>query len=519
MKLKRNCLFFNAKTGDSGRTPDWGHELGQSEGYLMKEEGCSEIINGLVFNQIKDDQNFSYGAGGRQSDTEIISVFSNVHIKAYDFDKEDHDIYTISKPFILLIAKETMGVHIGRRTLKMNKAFSYNGNANQDFYNEINKIISNPWFAYSLSYDNMKTGVLTITIIKAPQPERIEDMPDVIYKTAQERKDIWNKLLNSYSEKHDNVDQLPASHPASNANSPHAKNIIFYGAPGTGKSHKVNELLRSHKEKVQRVTFHPEYDYASFVGGYKPTMNGDDIRYEFVPQAFTNIYLDAWGDLGNEYYLVIEEINRGNCAEIFGDIFQLLDRTNSYPIVPSKELKEYIETKSYDNDTMPISEMILPPNLSILATMNTSDQSLFPMDSAFKRRWDWEYIPINYDISDENLSSKYSVKLSENETFSWLSFIKKVNNVIRENENLGMDKCIGNYFIKPFDENIELNTFINKAIFYLWNDVFKDELEDDSIFQNHSAYEDFFPISSNGSIKVREILAFLEVDIINQTEA
>jgi len=260
-----------------------------------------------------------------------------------------------------------------------------------------------------------------------------------------------------------------------------AKNIIFYGAPGTGKSHRINQIISDKLERTERVTFHPEYDYSSFVGGYKPTMLDNDIRYEFVPQVFTKIYVDAWNDLDNDYYLVIEEINRGNCAEIFGDIFQLLDRSNNYDITPSKELKDYLVKEFLENNKTNGSKLILPPNLHILATMNTSDQSLFPMDSAFKRRWDWEYIPINYEFSDENNSSKFVVQISKNESFSWLSFIKSVNDVIKQNDNLGMDKCLGNYFLKPENDIIEINTFINKTVFYLWNDVFKDEVEEHNI--------------------------------------
>ena len=192
-------------------------------------------------------------------------------------------------------------------------------------------------------------------------------------------------------------------------------NKIYYGAPGTGKSHKVNNLLKGKEKRTERVTFHPEYDYASFIGGFKPITEVDaqtgkeEIKYKFVPQTFTNIYVDAWNNKDNEYYLVIEEINRGNCAEIFGDIFQLLDRNSDYSITPSNELKQYLVKELTSDDGIKGIEngkMKLPSNLNILATMNTSDQSLFPMDSAFKRRWDWEYIPINYDKSEENPSSQ-----------------------------------------------------------------------------------------------------------------
>lgn len=305
-------------------------------------------------------------------------------------------------------------------------------------------------------------------------------------------------------------------------------NKIFYGAPGTGKSHKVKKLVAGKKERTERVAFHPEYDYASFIGGYKPTMGKDEeekevIKYEFVPQAFTNIYVKAWNSLAEEknedFYLVIEEINRGNCAEIFGDIFQLLDRDPDYDISPSKELKEFLKNTKYGliNESFGLKsgKLFLPPNLNILATMNTSDQSLFPMDSAFKRRWDWEYIPINYEKSVDNPSSNFRVFISETESFSWLDFIEKVNTVIKENPNLGMDKCIGNYFIKAKNNVITLEEFINKAIFYLWNDVFKDE--DDHIFEENTFYEDFFPIDTKGKEKVFKILEKISLDTIEKT--
>ena len=294
---------------------------------------------------------------------------------------------------------------------------------------------------------------------------------------------------------------------------PSIKQIIFYGAPGTGKSYRVSNLVKNKEKRTERTTFHPEYDYTSFVGGYRPKMHGTDIRYEFVPQVFTKIYVEAWNDLSRDYYLVIEEINRGNCAEIFGDIFQLLDRKDDYTVSPSDELKEYLSDKFNENPFIDDSKLLLPPNLNILATMNTSDQSLFPMDSAFKRRWDWEYIPIDYTDSADNRSSEFVVKINDTESFKWIEFISAVNQIIKTNDNLGMDKCIGNYFINPTGSEINPQEFINKAIFYLWNDVFKDELEEQSIFKNDTTYEDFFPIETVGLTKIKEILNLLSVSI------
>jgi hypothetical protein len=302
------------------------------------------------------------------------------------------------------------------------------------------------------------------------------------------------------------------------------KNTIYYGAPGTGKSHKVDKIIKNiDKHFYERVTFHPEYDNASFIGGYKPITDKvkytndegeyfvNEVHYKFVPQAFTNIYERAWQDSANQYYLVIEEINRGNCAEIFGEIFQLLDRTSTYTVSPSKELKEYLMHEAFkdENHEGIVNGLKLPPNLSILATMNTSDQSLFPMDSAFKRRWDWEYVPICYKAQDEfgnvNESFAFEIDIEDGKKYSWKDFIEIVNlKHIKNNQSLGMDKCIGNYFIKPEKDNIiALKPFINKVIFYLWNDVFKDE--DNNVFEQNTSYEDFFPMNINGKEKIKEL--------------
>ncbi|CAC9973884.1 AAA family ATPase [Flavobacterium panici] len=297
---------------------------------------------------------------------------------------------------------------------------------------------------------------------------------------------------------------------------------IYYGAPGSGKSFKIETVLKQiPEEQKERITFHPDYDYVSFVGGYKPTSDKDgNITYSFVPEVFTKIYTNAWLNPHLDFYLAIEEINRGNCAEIFGDIFQILDRQSEYSISPSLDLKSYLQNVLPPTcKGISDGKIMLPENLNILASMNTSDQSLFPMDSAFKRRWNWEYVPINYEPINEDGSSNdsfnYIIKIN-NGYFSWIDFIKKVNARIKTNSNLGQDKCIGNYFIKA-DNKSEINfeEFINKVVFYLWIDVFKDE--EDSIFEEiekNTSYEDFFPLNQNGITKLLKLLDILKVEII-----
>ena len=258
---------------------------------------------------------------------------------------------------------------------------------------------------------------------------------------------------------------------------------IFYGAPGSGKSFKLKEeILPKNDKLVFRTTFHPDTDYSSFVGCYKPQMKDDKIVYAFAPQVFTDAYVAAWNGLENKetYYLVIEEINRGNCAQIFGDLFQLLDRKkgtgySEYPIKADNDLRDYLEhAKTKDGGQVLINKegikdgkLCLPPNLNIIATMNTSDQSLFPMDSAFKRRWSWEYVPIKYD---EPKSAAFTMNIPDSPFEKWVDFLKKINDIILEKTD-SEDKQMGNFFIKG---DIEEQEFKDKVMFYLWSEVCKD---------------------------------------------
>ena len=261
---------------------------------------------------------------------------------------------------------------------------------------------------------------------------------------------------------------------------------IYYGAPGTGKSYKINEITKSTKN-FTRTTFHPDSDYSTFVGCYKPTMEptgtivgGKEqtkISYSYVAQAFLQAYTAAWKNTNEPYYLIIEEINRGNCAQIFGDLFQLLDRDengmSSYGITPDKDIanylrKEFAKSEIENADIKNGNTMMLPSNLYILATMNTSDQSLFPIDSAFKRRWDWEYVPI------EDAGKKHYIKVG-NKKYDWWTFIDTINNSI-DHITGSEDKKIGYWFVKPQnnDREITAKQFVGKVLFYLWNDVYKD---------------------------------------------
>lgn len=269
---------------------------------------------------------------------------------------------------------------------------------------------------------------------------------------------------------------------------------IFYGAPGTGKSHTVDtEYVKGNK--CFRITFHPDTDYASFVGCYKPKMGGptgEDITYSFVPQVFLNAYIYAWNHPGEPTYLVIEELNRGNCAQIFGDIFQLLDRQkeghpgySKYTINADSDIATYLEAKLEDKERyetvireiyapkeFDFSILALPDNLNILATMNTSDQSLFPIDSAFKRRWEMEYVGVNYDDAKQ-----FSVEIDETHKYSWAEILRGLNGYIKQ-EKHSTNKILGNRFVQADEKDVISSVaFRDKVLFFLFNDVFKDEDE------------------------------------------
>lgn len=304
--------------------------------------------------------------------------------------------------------------------------------------------------------------------------------------------------------------------------------IIYYGAPGTGKSHRIKKELKEMnvpEKNIFRTTFHPDSDYSSFVGAYKPTMKpvaekyktevgkDEEIAYSFVPQTFIKAYTQAYKNPDENIYLIIEEINRGNCAQIFGDLFQLLDRdengVSEYPIKADSDLRTYLEGElGVGHEGIKDGEICLPSNLYIWATMNTSDQSLFPIDSAFKRRWDWEYEPIKYKNTD------WGIEIGDYK-YSWTSFQRIINDKIFEATN-SEDKMLGDYFVKPCDNVITEKQFINKVLFYLWNDVCKDG--DGDIFRTEDnkdvKFSDLY--GENGTEILLSMMNYLNVALIQE---
>lgn len=232
--------------------------------------------------------------------------------------------------------------------------------------------------------------------------------------------------------------------------------IIYYGAPGTGKSYKMSQKYPDYK----RVTFHPEYSYTDFIGGLRPVQR-ESISYEFVSGPLTDSILEALKNPDKKVGIIIEEINRANTAAVFGDAFQLLDRDNSgwseYGII-NKEMQDYFKKKDVN-----VNEIKFPSNLSVLATMNNADQNIYVMDSAFKRRWGRVYMSINFEdssLADENVAGF---------DISWGNFGSILNNHLSA-IGIEEDKLIGQYFLTK-EELASKQKFASKLLIYLWDDV------------------------------------------------
>jgi type II restriction-modification system restriction subunit len=507
MHINLGSLCFNMKTETPGGTPAWGTELGQGNGYRFNFEGMESFLPSMLYTSIQDIDNLDCRLGktpeaGNSYEYVVVSKYSKIYV---------NNIFVENASFLLLIVRLIKGKnHVGRMTLKYSPKMEYNGEKlNEICFGKMRDILGlnehSAWFISEIFTKNQDELHFVAHIVDKDKAQR--------YTDNNVRKEIFKQFLSekdnySFFTKQDDVSSLQT---------------IFYGTPGSGKSHRVKELTNG--KRIHRTTFHPDSDYASFVGCYKPTMVEEEIKYSFTPQVFTEAYIDAWQNPEEEVYLIIEEINRGNCAQIFGDLFQLLDRNtegkSDYQIKADNDLRDYLYSQLGENhDGIKNGELCLPPNLFIFATMNTSDQSLFPMDSAFKRRWDWEYVPVDY--SEDVPSSKFIITLGERK-YRWVDFLEKVNKRILEVTD-SEDKQMGNFFIKADVSEVE---FKSKVMFYLWNEVCRDEYHTQNNFFHYKQENEEKEFSFNdlyqedGLIKLHGFMEYLGMEsqsVIEETE-
>lgn len=541
MKLDLGSFAFGSFLPVGG-SPSWGTALGQGKGLKFSYPGWDNIIAGMLYKAIPTSKVYiPLGKGGHvcngldDEGIQVAALFDQVYINEV----------RIPAPFIMIIYRDSSASWDGRRTLKYSDKIEYQQDSvtrikNADFIAAAREALQLSddanWIISDLYIEDQEILHMFAGIVNPNQSET--------YATGEQRKAAWIEAIqhtladSSVYKKYLSGETIKTA--CLDSQNAGCQQIIFYGAPGTGKSHGIKETTEEAEKigNVFRTTFHPDSDYSTFIGAYKPTMakravrnvagdivknNGQEvfeetIVYKFTPQAFTNAYIRAW-QTNEPVYIVIEEINRGNCAQIFGDLFQLLDRDDEgkskYPIIPDTDLGNYIESQllNYDNVPEEIRQgksMLLPSNLFIWASMNTSDQSLFPIDSAFKRRWDWKYVPIE-NVPDKN----YKIKVNKTE-YDWWEFLKAINKEVFELTN-SEDKQLGYFFVKKTDGIIDAETLVNKVYFYLWNDVFKDyDLDSQKAFRNQEtqraiSFKEFFEGGLNEEL-AEQVLLNLELE-------
>ena len=493
MKIDITSMFFNSRIEGQTATPAWGTSIGQNKSRACRiDDFKSEVVDmviGMTYKSVADIDKLDVSKGSGNRDIITCSVFEDVYINNKKIDNTQ---------YVLLLVREHSKSHDGRLLISYAPYIKYNGIENQSCIDLMRQLLGcsteGCWFVYDISIKNQSELYFSAVVVNPSSP--------MVYSNSiksKNRSEEWKALIPTEEETESCITNGISD----------SLQQIFYGAPGTGKSNTIKcEVDQKDLPRV-RTTFHPDSDYSTFVGAYKPTsvevpvmtiigkeqipvVNANPekkIVYEFVPQAFLKAYTGAWKNQDEPFFLIIEEINRGNCAQIFGDLFQLLDRNDEtglsdYPISPDEDIQKFLLTdKKYgfaaltdaQKAAIPIEVqsgelMILPKNLHIWATMNTSDQSLFPIDSAFKRRWDWQYMP----ISDGKKGWQIAVN---GKCYDWWQFLQKMNDKIGSTTN-SEDKKLGYFFCKAKNGIIDAETFVGKVVFYIWNDVFKDFVEE-----------------------------------------
>ena len=563
MKVDVTSMFFNSSIEGKTATAAWGTSIGQNASKSCRietgKEGVVDFVVGMTYKSTTNFGSLDISKGSSNRELLMLSSFDKVYINGNKLEDAKYHV---------ILVKELSESHYGRLIISYAPYITFEGHSNEEtielMQNALGCSPEGCWFVYDISIKNQDELHFAAVVVNPEHP--------MIYQgTSRERSLEWNALIGQDVE----VFEIPDD-----------KQVIYYGCPGSGKSRKVKDIVDSiNPDYVFRTTFHPDTDYSTFVGSYKPlgitpkkqsysieelisilvelkesgtsypmhkfaveyyfaleglsraekenittaaglTSNyvtemdkaiaagkhikrnekDSNIIYRFSPQVFTNAYVKAWEDTRKPVYLIIEEINRGNCAQIFGDLFQLLDRKNGvseYPVKADKDLADHLKkVLGAGHEGIKNGELKLPSNLVIYATMNTSDQSLFPMDSAFKRRWDWEYVPINY--SKDIDSGKFIINIAGAE-YLWVDFLDKVNDKIYDATN-SEDKQMGNFFIK---KSVDAKEFINKVMFYLWNEVCKEE---------YGTQRNFFRKGKDGKteFKFTELFGANQTTILNE---
>lgn len=515
MNIDIGSLFYNSTLDSGGGQPSWGTALGQSSpDYRLTYPGSEEILIAMNFKYVPLSNSVSckLGKGGKEYgaiETQAVgSKYEIVMAALFEktFVRLQGQKIRINKPCGLLVVKENESVHAGRKSLKYSDSIKINNIKNVDFYNEVTRKLGGEnvcWFAYSINVENQDELIFSVAKVD-------EDVQS--YASSEERKSAWLPLLpetvrNALIYKGKNLSERVNHH----------NQVVYYGVPGCGKSKTVKDNLSS-VDEFTRVVFHADFSNADFIGQILPeTVNGN-VQYKYKPSAFIKMLKDAYKNPEKKYALIIEELNRGNAPAIFGSLFQLLDRKastqqtetingNTYDVgwsdysVSLENVNAYFRTEDgFDSPdestvlggiTITAKEGIrFPKNLSIYATMNTSDQNVFTLDNAFQRRWSMQMV--SNELKDESQKNL----LIGNTGVTWEKFRNAMNARIIAASNFSSleDRRLGGWFIlkdsfvfvfengsQESKDAISKQAFANKVIKYLWDDAFK---FDRSIFVN-----------------------------------
>lgn len=521
MKLDFATLAFGYELEIGGGTPNWGTALGQGKEHKINDSyEIDEILKGITYSSVSLDKiSAKIGKGGKtvlgnEEDSPIViaGVFSDVFI---------NETPITNSKFVLLIQRDMKGVHSGRLKLKYGLSNSFNDGqniySNEDFFekarNQLGLKEDACWFVTEINIINQNSLRLKAVVINKEEK--------MTYKNTEALHEEWDKYFQEDYRTNNSF------------KSDFKRNMIVFGAPGTGKSYQLNKdrkkLLYKDGDfdesakydvkkygKYERVTFHPDYTYANFVGTYKPIPSKDAdgkdiITYSYVSGPFIRILVEALRNCREEirkpYLLIIEEINRANVAAVFGDMFQLLDRSENgeseYSINTSKDLREYLSQPEVLGGSPNDYEIIkIPDNMFIWATMNSADQGVFPMDTAFKRRWDFKYLGI--DDYDDEIKNK-TVELgsgSLKHKIRWNDLRKKIN-IFLADQGINEDKQLGPYFISrkivvpqngnEIDSEEFIEVFKNKVLMYLFEDAAKSKRP--KVFPQREDYHGEYKVS------------------------